>query len=246
MTQQNVAVRRGVLAALALLVVWRLFATFLWVAPRSEAREVVPDGVLSAYMLPLFGQSWSVFAPDPIQADYHLDVRALVETDGEQTTTDWVRPTDAELSLAHHNLFPPRAAKVASDHTTALYSAYRDLDDEDLEAVGWDWFEGDWSARLAERLEGQGVSSRYIDAERIVAAYATQVAHAVWGDDVIRVQFRVSRQAVIPFDQRNAPDAERPDPVVQTYGWRGLIENEGQSRDDFRAYFCAVPRGVCS
>ncbi|WP_298041356.1 DUF5819 family protein [uncultured Microbacterium sp.] len=233
---------------MGLFVIWHIFATFLWVAPASPLREVVPKSALRGYMSPLFGQSWSVFAPSPINGDYYLDIRAQVKNgDGDESVTDWVRATDVETSWIRHNLTPPRSAGLAVDVTRGLYTEYKDLDESSQELVGLNWHKDAWNERLAERLtaESSNAPDKYLEAEERVAAYATQVAYAVWGDDVDKVQFRVSRQAVIPFSQRNNPEATRPEPVSQDYGWRGLIEYDGQSRDQFRDYFCSAPIGVC-
>lgn len=73
---------------------WHLFATFLWIAPHSELRNIIPGDALSEYMIPMFGQSWSVFAPEPINGDHYFDVRAVIEENGEEVTTDWVRASN--------------------------------------------------------------------------------------------------------------------------------------------------------
>lgn len=245
MNKQNTTLRRWALVIMAGFVAWHMFATFLWISPNTPLRDVVPKAVLHGYMSPLFSQAWSVFAPEPINADYYLDVRAQIETDGEITTTEWVRPTDVEASLVRHNLAPSRAGVLATDITNELYSEFRDLEDDVEEVVGWNWHEEDWSSRLAARLDDEGAVVSYIRAERFVNAYATQVAYAVWGDDVIRIQYKVSRHPVIPFAERDNPEAERPEPITQFYGWRGVSENEGQSREQFRDYFCAAPRSLC-
>ena len=66
---------------------------------------------------------------------------------------------------------------------------------------------------------------------------ATQVALAIWGDDVERIQYRATRQNVIPFAQRKDPDAERPGIQYSPSGWRGLITVEGQNDDAFAKVF---------
>ncbi|WP_256999506.1 DUF5819 family protein, partial [Microbacterium sp. SZ1] len=48
-----------------LLTLWHVGASFLWIAPYSALREIPTQEVLAGYMLPMFGQSWSVFAPEP-------------------------------------------------------------------------------------------------------------------------------------------------------------------------------------
>lgn len=234
------------------LTAWHIAASFLWIAPAGPARDAVPGDRLRSYMLPMYGQSWSVFAPEPINGDLHVDVRAVVIEDGAQRTTDWVRPTDVELSRAEHNLFPPRAAHLGVRAATEHRGAFEDLGNDLQEVVALDHAGHDWQLQLEDDLaeasedeDGEAVDA-YLHAEETVAAYATQVAYAVWGEDVARVQFQTTRQNVIPFAERNEADAEKPPLQVVDTGWRGLIERDDQSREQFADYFCSAPEDVCS
>ncbi|MGO3175577.1 MAG: DUF5819 family protein, partial [Microbacterium gubbeenense] len=56
---------RIIMCALALVTAWHVFASFLWIAPWAPIRELVGQDRLASYMLPMLGQSWSVFAPEP-------------------------------------------------------------------------------------------------------------------------------------------------------------------------------------
>ncbi|MGI6879938.1 DUF5819 family protein [Microbacterium sp. gxy059] len=248
-TRRGRPLRRIVLVVLSLLTAWHIFATFLWVAPDSHLRDIVPgEKTLSGYMLPMFGQGWSVFAPSPVNGDYRVEVRAAYEDEtGEVVETDWVDATAVERSRAHHHLAPSRSAKLSIVYGQRLYKAYGDLDDAQKEIVGYNYFKDDWETRQRDALEGDDKeASGYIRDERRVIAYATQVAYAVWGEqDFSRVQVRVSRQAIVPFDERDNPDYERKDPIVRDIGWRAPVEREGQSRDDFASYFCSAPLEVC-
>lgn len=58
-------VKRVLMVVAMLLTAFHLLASFLWIAPSSTARQVIPGNLLSEYMIPLWGQSWSVFAPEP-------------------------------------------------------------------------------------------------------------------------------------------------------------------------------------
>ncbi|MEI3848671.1 MULTISPECIES: DUF5819 family protein [Microbacterium] len=226
---------------------WHVFASFLWIAPPSPLREIPTQQVLSAYMLPMFGQSWSVFAPEPINGDYHFNVRAVIEKDGEEITTGWVSATDVELSMIRYNLFPPRAGIQSSEVASGQMSAFNKLSDEQKAVVALDFDKDDgeaWMRRAFEKLEGDqnaALAEAYMKKEHLATTYATQVAYAIWGDDVRKVQYRVSRQNVVPFAERNTPGAQRPDPSFSPSGWRLPIEEPGQSRsafgDVFRAQF---------
>lgn len=227
---------------------WHVAASFLWIAPAGPARDAVPGDALRSYMLPLYGQSWSVFAPAPINGDHRLDIRAVVVENGEERVTDWVRATDVEISLSRHNLFPPRAANLAINVSSAHQSAYDDLNDDHEAVVAVDYVQDEWQPRLEEDLgsDDDGAVDPYLEAEEELTAYATQVAYAVWGENVARVQFQTTRQNVVPFAERNEPDAQKPPLQVVNTGWRGLIERDDQSREQFADYFCSAPEDVCS
>lgn len=242
---------RVVLVVVTLFAAWHIFAQFLWIAPVSVIRQVVPGNLLTSYQLPFFGQSWSVFAPDPINGDHVFKVRAIVkDDDGDVRTTNWVNASEAELSAAQHNLFPPRGANLAEEQASNYKGAYDDLNEKQQAQVALGWYEGDdWMARMNKALAANETPDNDIDAAAAYAgvfkqtdAYATQVAYAMWGDQVVFVQFDVYRQNIIPFYDRDNPDAVRPDKQLTPTGWRGTVEYDGQSRSEFRDWF--APRAV--
>ena len=222
---------------------WHIFATFLWIAPGSGLREVVPGSILRDYMIPMHGQSWSVFAPEPINGDYRLQVRAAVGSGDEAVETEWVDATAAEVTMLTHHLFPSRASNSAMDVASRFKGAYDGLNEAQREIVALGYYQGeDWQDRLEGALLEHGNESAVMDymrTERIASAYSAQVAYAMWGEDVEQVQFIISRQNVIPFAERNNPDAERPDPQPFPTGWRGVIVEPGQSQEHFAEIFLA-------
>jgi len=243
-------VKRLAVTAAVIFTGWHLFASFLWIAPPSALRNVVPGDALSEYMIPMFGQSWSVFAPEPINGDYYLDVRAIVDDNGEEEVTDWVRATDVEQSLATYRPFPPRAAKLAVAQASSLRGEWHGLNADQQAVVELNYYkDGDWSDRLEAALSDYSEEPEeledYLQEEQRATAYATQVAQAVWGEGVTRVQFQVARQDVIPWGQRNDPSAQRPEIQPVPVGWRGVVIQEHQSQDAFADYFCSAPEEVC-
>lgn len=227
---------------------WHVFATFLWIAPANALREIVPGKALSNYMLPIFGQSWSVFAPEPINGNITIKVRAAVGDKEKPTTTEWVDASATELDLAHHNLFPPRAAILGVQQATEYKSAFDKLAKEQQKTVANGYFLGDdWLKRLESDLMASGkndakganikATRAFIDQEERTSAYATQVALAVWGTDTHSVQFEVSRQNITPFkDRHNENAAPQPIRVVES-GWRGLHTFPGQNTAHFAKIF---------
>ncbi|MBO3664844.1 DUF5819 family protein [Microbacterium stercoris] len=237
-------VLRASVAVSLLAATWHIFASFLWISPPTPLRELVPGDVLQSYMLPWYGQSWSVFAPEPINGDYALNVRALVpDENGEMVETEWVNATAVEQSWATHNLFPPRAAGLSVRQASSFSNAWKALTAEQQQTAALNYFKGDnWLGRMRDAMladeEGDDDAViEYIVQERYTDAYATQVAHALWGEDVQRVQYEITRQNVIPFAERNNPDAKRPEIQRTSVGWRGLIVMPGQDEKAFPEVF---------
>lgn len=243
--------------AAAMFTGWHILASFLWIAPYSaNAREIVPGSqdTLNAYMIPFFGQSWSVFAPEPINGDYHFNVRATL-ADGSET--GWVSATDVEISMIRYNLFPPRAGIQSNEVASSYKDAYDSITEDQRNVVGGDFAVDEWEVGLRAALEAQVASDTdaaatdgadtaantaeiddLIAQEHRTTAYATQVAYAIWGEeDVEKVQYRVSRQNIIPFAERHNPSAERPEPTIVLPGWRGPIVEDHQSSENFAKVF---------
>jgi len=237
---------RAVAFLAVLFTAWHVFASFLWIAPPSPLREVVPGKALASYMLPFFGQSWSVFAPEPINGDYHFNVRAVIVEDGERVETGWVSATDVELSMIRYNLTPPRGGIQSSELASDFKKAWDALGDQQRAILAEryignaDQLRSDLEDSIADG-EGTSVTVEQIDAylrqEERSMAYATQVARAIWGPSVEEVQVRVSRQNIIPFGQRHNPEAKRPEPKVSLDGWREPRVNPGQNEDNFARVF---------
>ena len=229
---------------------WHIFATFLWIAPANGLREVVPGKALSNYMLPMFGQSWSVFAPEPINGNIDIKVRAVLGEKPDAKTTPWVNASAAELDLAHHNLFPPRAAILGLQQATEYKSAFDKLTAQHKKVVANGYFVGDdWMERLnrdlrkaADNERGSTASNEkkvrnFMKQEAQTTAYATQVALAVWGPEVRSVQVSVSRQNVTPFKNRHNDDV-KPQPIRKVAsGWRGTHIFSGQNSGRFAEIF---------
>lgn len=251
-TGRSRAIKRVLMVVAMLMTAFHLFASFLWIAPASALREVIPGNLLSEYMIPLWGQSWSVFAPEPINGDYYFDVRAVVKSaDGGEKVTDWMRATDVELDHSTYRPFPPRSAGLGIGVASDLKGSWDDLPDDQKAIVKLDYFKGEDSVdRLTSKLndynDPKGTVAGYLKSERLATAYATQVARAVWGEDVQRVQYQAARQNVVPFAQRNNPNAERPKIQPVPVGWRALVVEEHQSDEEFAKYFCASDEVRCA
>ena len=245
---------RVALAVAALVTAWHIFASFLWIGPPMPLRQVVPGNLLTQYMIPWLGQSWSVFAPAPINGNYDLKLRAvLADDDGAEIVTDWISAVDAEQKMLVHNLFPPRASSLALKQATALKGAWDALTPGQKKIAELNYFKGDdWLGRMQvamneanERKNTMAVAT-YIVQERYTDAYAVQAARAVWGQKVVRVQYQTSRQNIIPFEQRNNPKAKLPPLQYAVTGWRGLIVMPGQNEQQFAEIFAPLHAKVAT
>lgn len=232
---------RATMTGVCLFVAWHIFASFLWIAPYAPLREVVPGNLLSQYMLPMFGQSWSVFAPEPINGDYRIKVRAVITKGAQEVETNWVDATEVEISMIQYNLFPPRAGIGAVEVASQLKGSFDKLtaDHKVIAALGY--FQDDWEHRLEDKMKSYGepeLVDAFLAKEQQTLAYATQVAYAMWGEsNVVRVQYNVTRQNVIPFAQRHNPEAVRPAIQNVDTGWRGTVVRNGQDSRSFAKVF---------
>ncbi|MBT1547075.1 DUF5819 family protein [Curtobacterium aurantiacum] len=220
-----------------MLTCWQVFASFLWIAPPTAIRQLVPGDLLERYMLPWFGQSWSVFAPDPINGDNEVLVRAQLRSD--DSPTSWVNVTDVEYELARHNPFPPKAATMGTHQAASTRDAWNALTEPQQQAAGRDFTHRSGSlARTLEKAGGPEQAARaYVQQDEQIRAYATQAAYSIWGADVTAVQFRVQRHPIVPFADRNDPTAQRPGPIIVATGWRALSEPYERSDQGFRRTF---------
>ncbi|MFJ4225708.1 DUF5819 family protein [Microbacterium sp. NPDC089695] len=248
--RRSVIVRVSTLTAVVF-TAWHIFASFLWIAPPSPLRDAIPENALRSYMLPWYGQSWSVFAPAPINGDYQLKVRATVTTENGEEATEWVSATDVETQMHTRNLFPPRAGSLSIKQASNFKGAWDKLTAEQKEIAGLGFYKGDdWLGRMQLAMNevsdnsNEAAVAAYVTQERYTDAYATQVARSIWGADVLQVQYEISRQGIIPFIERDNPDAQRPAPVVAITGWRGLITLDEQSHTAFAEVFRSAYEGM--
>ncbi|MGW0749949.1 DUF5819 family protein [Streptomyces sp. NPDC002587] len=175
------------LGAVAVAACGHLVLVFLHVAPantvsRQHAKTV--DG----WIYPEFEQNWKLFAPNPLQQNIAVQVRAQVRTaDGELTTTDW-RDLSAEDGAAiRHSLLP--------SHT----------EQNELRRA-WDFFTGSHDEDNKPNGERGTLSEAYL---RRIAVDRLTPAHP--GGRLLRVQLRSATRAV------DAPEWSGEKTDTQTY-----------------------------
>ncbi|MFJ7064150.1 DUF5819 family protein [Streptomyces sp. NPDC101115] len=100
-----------VVAAVALAVVTvlacvHLAMVFLHVAPSNTLTKRHGEAV-DDWVYPEFEQNWKLFAPNPLQQNIAVQVRAEVaRPDGTRTTTDWIDLSGQDVAQIRGNLLP--------------------------------------------------------------------------------------------------------------------------------------------
>lgn len=218
-----------------------MFFTAVVNVPYSELKYgPLPGRTADAYTRPFFVQNYRIFAPNPASQDRQLWVRAWIEDDaGERVETEWTNATAVELADPTRRVLRKHLTILAAER---YMGAYRGLSDEQRAIVSGANFhrEGD-RARLEAQLAALGDASAYMVASDYVTAYATQVAHALYGDDhsVLAVQSRVVYRPVVRWNDRHDAEATAPDPFFTGAGWREPLEYPGQDREEFARAFLA-------
>jgi Family of unknown function (DUF5819) len=227
---------------LALVLSFHFAATALWVSPAAPLYHALAP-VLNPYMQPFFRQGWSIFAPNPIQGDSTLLLRArwTDRSTGGLRTSGWVDVTRREWSGILHNPLHPRSDldtyglyQILNEDRDNLTDNQASICERDYSHSGWDQLRADLSA---QRGADRDWLESYVRHERVAAAFATQYAYAWWGPDVEAVQIRLMYTPVPGFEGR-AGDAQPKSGF--TYGWRPTVVFDGQSQ----RYFAETVRGA--
>ncbi|WP_374028507.1 DUF5819 family protein [Streptomyces sp. NEAU-sy36] len=113
-------------AAVAVGVGVHLLMVFLSVAPPNAVSKQ-HDKAVEAWVFPEFEQNWKLFAPNPLQQNIAVQVRAEVRTkDGSLITTGWTDLSAQDGAAIHGNLAPSHAQqnelRRAWDFLTATHT----------------------------------------------------------------------------------------------------------------------------
>ncbi|WP_374224422.1 DUF5819 family protein [Streptomyces sp. ISL-94] len=160
------------LGAVAVAACGHLALVFLHVAPSNTVSKRHAQTV-DGWVYPEFEQNWKLFAPNPLQQNISVEVRAQVRTAaGELTTTDW-RDLSAEDGAAiRHSLLP--------SHT----------EQNELRRA-WDFFTGSHDEDNNPNGERGELSEEYL---RRIALDRLRPAHR--GGYILRIQLRSATRAV--------------------------------------------------
>lgn len=236
------AAKVGVGVAVAMLAVHMFFTAVVNVPLSSMKYDVLPGALADRYVHPYLIQDYKIFAPNPADADHQLWVRAWIEDpDGDREPTEWVNTTHVELSTLPQKMLRKQLSVTGAER---LMGAYQGLSRVQQEAAQRNYLEGEALFGLDEALRSADDSrpravSAFIRADNYATSYATQVAHALWGDDgsVVGVQVRAVYDPVIRWNDRHDPDAQRPPASYTDLGWVPPMEWAGQDPDAFARTF---------
>ena len=192
----------------------------------SEAFDPQTD-----YLSPFFGQSWRLFAPNPIDDDNTLLVQgAYVDDGGNLQSTEWINWTEVEQDVIEHRLVGGRAGYISTKFYPALDEEFQELESQDqktlsertspLDPPSWDELR-DYLARIGPDEDDLADYLRY---DRAAARLASDVVAARTSRKLTAVRYALRKHGVTPYDARLLDKAgrekARPDPTLRIGGWR--------------------------
>lgn len=94
------------LAVVGLVAVGHVAMVFLHVAPDNTVSKEYSEEV-GDWVFPEFEQNWKLFAPNPLQQNIAVEVRAEVDrADGSRATTGWINLTAEDAAAVRGNPSP--------------------------------------------------------------------------------------------------------------------------------------------
>ncbi|MFE0641197.1 DUF5819 family protein [Streptomyces sp. NPDC058877] len=174
------------LAVAGVLVCVHLSMVFLHVAPSNTLTKRHGEAV-GDWIYPEFEQNWKLFAPNPLQTNLSVEVRAEVITaGGGRRTTDWVDLTAQDVEQIRHNPMPSHAQQ---NQLRRAVDFYLNTHDDDFQPSG---LRGTLSEQYMRRiamlrldaLEGTDGHSLGAAAQRIqLRTVSRAVPAAPWSDE---------------------------------------------------------------
>jgi hypothetical protein len=184
------------------------------------------------YLTPFFGQSWRLFAPNPVGEDKSLLVQgAYVDESGTLRSTPWVNWTRVEQDVIEHRLIGGRAGYITTKMYGALDEEFQELESQEqkelsarttpLAPPSWEALE-DYLAQVGPDEDDLADYLRY---DAAASRLATGVIVARWPSrDITAVRYALREQGVVPYDARHGTEKERqearPAETTRIGGWR--------------------------
>lgn len=175
----------GAIGLIGVYAAYHLAMVFLFVAPQNTLSTKYAEA-LAEYIYPEFEQSWQLFAPNPLQRNVAVEVRAQVREEGSSrvTTTRWISLTALDIERIEHNLFP---SHTAQNELRRAWDFFVDSHDEQGQPEGT---RGELSEEYLTRIalrhldEQSEVKLDVADIDRIqIRSATTLVAAPAWSDE---------------------------------------------------------------
>ena len=225
--KSSVPVRAGI--ALLTCLVFTLghtLMTIVHVAPINPI-SIAVDPAVSAYMLPFFQQNWQLFAPEPINSENGILVRAAVRTDdGSETITEFYDLTSPTIQAIYASrLFPPRRTRLIVNIQQLL--GYRDPLAQRLRET----LSGDQDLSEDELYNAQlevfpltpGEQATHDLAFEMLHSMAIEAAMSQWGEGVTAIQVRLTTNRFPPFSERGS-DERVGELTIADSTWLAVVE----------------------
>ncbi|WP_217135756.1 DUF5819 family protein [Leucobacter chinensis] len=200
-----------------------MVGTVIMVLPAGTPMKKELQSVASPY----FSQTWRVFAPNIMKANFSLEMRAQWFDDDVMVKSDWVSITDLETKVVPGNVIPSRIQKSSWNLSQTFRKRFNALDDEQKTRVkdtfiqrGEEGFEAIPSEELiAELGKNDANVIRFLRMDYMTMRYLSFYARAGFGKDIERVQWRIVLDRPNDFTHR-FDDEKQFKPTVTTFGWR--------------------------
>ncbi|MFJ2396986.1 DUF5819 family protein [Streptomyces sp. NPDC087843] len=173
------------LAVVAVVACVHLGMVFLHVAPSNTVTKQ-HGGAIDEWIYPEFEQNWKLFAPNPLQQNIDVQVRARIRTtDGGATETGWYDLSALDGAAIDGNPLP---SHTQQNELRRAWDFYVGTHDNDNRPVG---LRGDLSERYLRRvvllrLDREGAGGRGSVVERVqVRSRTTNVRPPEWSDEQV-------------------------------------------------------------
>ncbi|MBC7267184.1 MAG: hypothetical protein H5T76_00495 [Streptomyces sp.] len=177
-----------VLAVVAVVVCVHLGMVFLHVAPSNTATKRHGEAV-EEWVYPEFEQNWKLFAPNPLQQNISVQVRAQVRTpDGGSRITGWYDLSAQDGRNIDGNLLPSHTAQNELRRAWDFYVGSHDAENRPSGERGA-MSEAYLRRIVLMRLERAGAAGAGGVFERVqVRAATTNVAPPEWSDEEVSLR----------------------------------------------------------
>ncbi|MFF8380382.1 DUF5819 family protein [Streptomyces sp. NPDC015661] len=199
------------LAVVAVFTCVHLAMVFLHVAPSNTLTKRHGEAV-DDWIYPEFEQNWKLFAPNPLQTNISVEVRAELATAGGRRTTGWIDLTAQDIDAIRYNPMPSHAQQNQLRRAVDFYLNTHD------DANRSNGLRGDLSEQYMRRIamlrldDLEGTDGRAL------------------GPDVRRIQLRtVSRPVSSP---QWSTEKSRSNPSYRDFPWWGITEADRSAGAD--------------